>query len=378
MKIRALAVLVLASSLGGCFLWSSNKGPQPSPLPVFQQAGALREQWHSGLGSIEESMLRPVLAGGSVYAASRNGNLARFDATGRELWRVKSAAHLSGGVGSDGSSVVVASSDGELLAHDADKGSLRWRVAIDGEVLASPLVVGDLVIVRVGDNFLAAYGIADGKRRWIYQRAQSPLALRNYAGLLVAGDLLVAGFPGGKLVAVSLSGGVQRWESAIAQPKGSNELERMTDVVGTPVLRGDAICVAAFQGRVACVDRDSGVMRWSRDFSSVAGIDADAGTLYVTDSSDAIYSLDATNGSTNWKQDKLLYRKLGRPVIVGNSLVVADEEGYVHVLSRQDGHFVSRLRADSSGISAPLLPLPNNALAVQARDGSLYAFAVPQ
>lgn len=378
MKFRALAVLALASSLSGCFLWSSNPGPLPSPLPAFQPSASLREQWHGGMGSIEASMLRPALAGGSLYAASRSGRLARFDATGRELWSVKTAARLSGGVGSDSSVVVVASSDGELLAHDADKGSLRWKVAIEGEVLASPLVTGDLVVVRVGDNLLAAYGLADGKRRWIYQRAQSPLALRNYSGLLVVGDLLVAGFPGGRLVAVSLSGGVQRWESTIAQPKGSNELERMTDVVGTPVLRGDAVCVAAFQGRVACVDRDSGVMRWSRDFSSAVGVDADATALYVTDASDAVYSLDASSGSTNWKQDKLLYRKLGRPLIVGNSLAVADEEGYVHVLSRQDGHFIARLRADSSGISAPLLLLPNNALAVQARDGSLYAFAVPQ
>ncbi|MDP5241003.1 outer membrane protein assembly factor BamB [Uliginosibacterium sp. 31-16] len=378
MKLRAFVVLVLASSLGGCFLWSSSKGPQPSPLPVFNPSGALREQWHSGVGSIEESMLRPALAGGSVYAASRSGTLMRFDATGRELWRVKTAARLTGGVGSDSSVVVVASSDGMLLAHDADKGGLRWKVAVEGEVLASPLVTGDLVVVRVGDNLLAAYGVADGKRRWIYQRAQSPLALRNYAGLLQAGDLLVAGFPGGKLVAVSAGGGVQRWEATIAQPKGSNELERMTDVVGTPVLRGDAVCVAAFQGRVACVDRDSGVVRWTRDFSSAVGVDADATALYVTDATDAVYSLDASNGATNWKQDKLLHRRVGRPAIVGNSLVVADAEGYMHVLSRQDGRFISRLRADSSGISAPLLQLPNNAVAVQARDGSLYAFSVPQ
>jgi outer membrane protein assembly factor BamB len=378
MKLRVLAVLALASSLSGCFLWSSSKGPQPSPLPVFQPTGSLKALWHGGVGSTEASMLRPALAGGSVYAAGRSGNLARFDAAGRELWRVKSGPRLSGGVGSDSALVVVASSDGELWAHDADKGTLRWKVPVEGEVLASPLVVGDLVVVRVGDNLLAAYGAADGKRRWIYQRAQSPLALRNHAGLLQVGELLIAGFPGGKLVAVSLNGGVQRWEATITQPKGSNELERMSDVVGTPVLRGDMVCVAAFQGRVACVDKDSGVVRWTRDFSAAVGVDADAKTLYVTEASDAVYSLDASSGSTNWKQDKLLYRKLGQPVIVGNSLVVADAEGYVHVLSRQDGHFIARLRVDSSGVSAPLAALPNNAVAVQANDGSLYALAIPQ
>jgi outer membrane protein assembly factor BamB len=194
----------------------------------------------------------------------------------------------------------------------------------------------------------------------------------------VTGDLLVAGFSGGKLVAVSLSGGVQRWESAIAQPKGSNELERMADVVGTPILKDGSVCVAAYQGRVACVERETGVLQWARDFSSAVGIDADSKALYVVDSTDAIYSLDPSTGSTNWKQDALRYRKLGRPLIVGKSVVVADRQGYMHVLGRDDGRFIAQIRADSSSIEAPLLLLPNNAMAVQASDGSLYAFAVPQ
>lgn len=378
MKLRAFVVLALASSLSGCFMWSSEKGPQPSPLPVFQQTGSLREVWHASLGNIDQTMLRPALAGGSVYAAGRDGKLARFDASGHEVWRVKTAKRLSGGVGSDGSLVAVTSSDGELLAHDADKGKLRWKVQTNGEVLTAPLVVNDLVVVRVGDNLLAAYDAADGKRRWVYQRAQSPLALRNYAGLLLVGDVVVAGFPGGKLVAVSSKGGVQRWETTVAQPKGSNELERMTDIVGSPELRGDVICVASFQGKVACVDKDSGAVRWNRDFSATSGISADAKEIFVADATDAVFALDGSSGATAWKQDKLAYRKIGCPLVVGNSVAVADGEGYLHVLSRTDGHFIARVRVDSSGIHAPLLLLPNNMVAVQTTDGGIYVYAVPQ
>lgn len=379
MNLRTLAAAVLvATSLSGCFMSSSKKGPQPSPLPAFNAAGAVRELWRGDAGSIEESMLRPALAGGSVYAAGRRGTLVRHDATGRELWRVRSVPRLMGGVGVDGRTVAVTSSDGVLQAFDADKGSALWNVDIGGEAVASPVVAGDLVVVRIGDATLAAYDVKDGTRRWIYQRAQAPLALRNHSGLLVAGDLVIAGFPGGKLVAVSLAGGVQRWEGTVAQPKGATELERMADVVGVPVLRGELVCVASFQGRVACLDRASGAMRWNRDFSSSVGLDADATGLYVTDASDNVYALDPSSGATFWKQDKLQYRRLGAPVIVGKSLVVADREGYLHVLSRQDGHFIARIRADSSGVDAPLLALPNNGVAVQARDGSLYGFAVPQ
>ena len=374
MNLRNILVPVVACLLAAC----ASKGPEPSPLPDFKQSGQFKELWGHGLGSTEGSMLRPTLVGGSVYAASRSGELARYDATGRRLWRVWTDKNLSGGVGSDGTLVAVASSDGNLIVHDASTGKRVWSVPVGGEIVASPLVSADMVVVRIGDNVLAAYNVADGKRRWIYQRPQSPLTLRAYAGILQTNELVIAGFPGGKLVAVSAGGGVQRWEASIMQPKGSNELERMADVVGTPLLQGDSVCVVAYQGKVACVDRDSGGIRWTRDFSSATGIDADAKGVFVTDTTDVVYSLDMGTGSTNWKQDSLKYRKLGRPVIVGDAIVVSDAEGYVHVMSRQDGHFIARVRADSSGVLAPIQLLPNNSVALQSRDGDLYVYAVPQ
>lgn len=378
MKIRVLAALVLSSSLSGCFLWSSDPGPKPSPLPVFKPSSELRVVWKSGMPELGESMLSPAFHGGSVYAAGRKGELSRFDASGRELWRVKTAPRLSGGVASNGSTVVVASSDGELLAYDAEKGALRWKVAIGGEMLATPLIADDLVVARIGDSQVAAYAISDGTRRWVYQRSQAPLALRSHSGLARAGDVVYAGFPGGKLLALSLAGGVQRWEAVIAQPKGSNEIERMADVVGEPLVRGDQVCVAAFQGRVACVDRSNGSLRWARDFSSAGGVAADAETLYFADNADTLYALDLSTGASKWKQDKLGRRGLSRPLIVGTRLIVADAQGYAHVLGAKEGDFVANLRVDSSGVRAPLQALPNEGFAVQAVDGDVYALTLRQ
>lgn len=378
MKVRMLAALALSTSLSGCFLWSSSPGPKPAPLPAFKPSGEVRVLWRAAMPEVGESLLNPAFFGGSVYAAGRKGELARFDASGREVWRVKTAPRLAGGVASDGNVVAVTSSDGELLVYDADKGSLRWKLAVGGEVLATPLVADDLIVVRIGDNQLAAYAVSDGKRRWVYQRAQAPLALRSHSGLARAGDVLYAGFPGGKLLALSLAGGIQRWEATIAQPKGSNEIERLADVVGEPLVHGEQVCVAAFQGRVACVDRASGSLRWARDFSSPGGIAADAGAVYFVDAGDTVFALDLSTGASKWRQDKLALRGLSRPVVVGEKLVVADAQGYAHVLASQDGQFVANLRVDSSGVRAPLRALPNEGFAAQAADGDVYALTLRQ
>lgn len=374
MKSRVLIVLALASSLSGCFLWSSgSKGPTPSPLPAFQPSTEIRALWRGSVSAAEDALLQPAVVKDAVFAAGRDGTVVRYD-QGRETWRVKAVKRLSGGVASDGDIVVVGSSDGQLQVLDASHGTERWRIRLGGEVLGTPLVTGGVVLVRVGDNQIAAYSAADGKRRWIYQRAQAALALRTYTGFARAGDLLLAGFAGGKLVAVTLAGGFPRWEAAIAQPRGSNELERMADVVGSPVVAGDVACVAAFQGRVACVDHESGVIRWARDLSSGVGLDADEQAVYLTDVNGALYALDPRTGASIWKQDKLAYRGLGRPLIVGAYVAVADAEGWIHLVDRTDGRFAAQVRADSTAVAAPLVPISNGFVA-QSRDGTLSALA---
>lgn len=374
MKRCATLLVLLAVVLAGCS--SSGKRPDPSPLPVFEQSLKAREQWSGGLGSLGDSLLRPAFAGASVYAAGQSGRVARFDAAGQQVWRVSAGTRLAGGVASDGSLVVVSGANGELIALDAADGSKRWQVPLGGEALGTPLIAEDLVVVRVGDFQVAAYGVADGKRRWVYQRAQSPLTLRTYTGLARSGDFLLVGFSGGKLVALSLSAGLQRWEASIAQPRGANELERMADVVGDPLLLGDMVCASAFQGRVACVERSNGQLRWGRDLPSAVGIAAADDKIYVTDADDAVLALDASTGATFWKQDKLAYRQLVRPLVVGAHLVVADAQGYIHVMDRQTGQFVARVRADSSGAASPLLSLPNHGFALQTRDGELSAWSL--
>ena len=78
-----------------------------------------------------------------------------------------------------------------------------------------------------------------------------------------------------------------------------------------------------------------------------------------------------------WKQDKLQARSVTRPVIFKDFIVVGDFEGYLHVLSRFDGRFVSRVRVDSDGILVPPVVDGDNIL-VLTRDGYLAAYTLAE
>jgi outer membrane protein assembly factor BamB len=369
---RAVALLGPAL-LAGCF---GSSGPKMAELPDIKATVQVRVAWEASVGKAEEAILAPVVAGGSVYAAAHDGTVISLDAArGRERWRADAGEALSGGVGSDGDLVAVGSEEGQVIALDAATGKIRWRSRVSSEVLSPPVVTGDLVIVRSADSRLFALDARDGKRRWLYQRANAPLSIRSTEGTAVSRGLVYAGFSGGKLMALSLTNGAPRWEATVAVPKGSTELERVTDVVGIPAVGERDVCAAAYQGRVGCFDVANANPFWSRELSSSSSVALDPGFVFVSDEKGSVHALDRSTGTSVWKQDKLFQRRLSAPLPLGREIAVADVEGYVHLLARDTGAFVGRAETDGTPLAAYLVRVENGFLA-QTRGGRLYAFTV--
>lgn len=357
--------------------WFSGKasGPKPAELPPLGNPHPVRLLWSASVGSAERFVFRPALAGGSVYLASRSGAVIRLDAaSGQVRWRSEMGRPLSAGVGADSVLAVVASEEGEVFALDAESGKPRWSARVSSEVLAPPEVAEGLVLVRSADSRIFAFGAEDGKRRWVYQRAPSSLLVRTPAGVAINEGNAYAGFSGGKLVAIALSNGGVRWEATVAVPKGTTELERVTDVVGQPVVQGREVCAAAYQGRVACFDARTGNQVWARESSTLTGVSLDSRYAFVSDERGALHALDRTTGRSVWKQDRLANRQLSLPLPVGAEVAVGDLQGYVHFVQRETGTFVARYATDGSAIRSAPLKLPAGFL-VQTQNGGVFALS---
>ncbi|HYT47515.1 MAG TPA: outer membrane protein assembly factor BamB [Burkholderiales bacterium] len=382
------AAALAAAMLAGC---SGSTGPMPAELTPLENPRETQVLWYASLtegdrysasaftappADAERFVFFPAQVGDAIYAASRQGVLVRLEAAkGKERWRASAATQLSGGVGADAKTVAVASEKGEVVAFDTERGAVRWRARVSSEVIAPPTVGGGLVLVRSIDNRIFAFGADDGKRRWVYQRAPASLIVRTPSGISLLGDTAFAGFSGGKLVAIALSNGGQRWEATVAIPKGSTELERVTDVIGYPAVQGREVCAVAFQGRVACYEAASGRQVWARDLSSATGVSLDARYAFVSDDRGAVQALDRSNGRSVWKQEKLAHRQLSLPLPSNNAIVVGDLEGFVHFLARDSGAFVARYETRGGAVRAAPMALPSGLL-VQTENGTLYALAL--
>jgi len=385
---RALTLLsiVAASGLAGCsslpsldtlnpFSSAPNPKTLPAPLVVLDsKAISSKVLWNVSVGTAGAFVFSPAVAGEAVFAAAADGNLVRIE-NGRQVWRVNVGQTLSGGVGSDGKLVVVGTSKGDVLAFNAETGAPAWQAKVGSEVLSAPLITEGLVAVRSGDARIYAFDAKDGKRRWVYQRSTPTLSLRAATGMVAVPGAILSGFAGGKLVAIALNNGAAVWEVTVALPKGATELERVADITSSPAISGREVCAVAYQGRVACFDASNAQTLWAKDVSSFAGLDLDSRNAYVSDDKGNVIAYDRKAGASVWKQDKLAYRGLSRPLVISNYVVVGDAQGYLHLLRRDDGSFAGRTALDGSPIKAEPRRF-GDAVLVQTTGGNLYALAL--
>ena len=361
----------MTSTVGGWF----GSGPakaKPAELVEFKPTASLAEAWKVDTGDASGYLFHPQAEGNDVIAAGGSRVTRIAVATGNTVWRTDTGVKLSAGAGAGQGLALAGGGKGELLALDLAGGQVRWKVALSSEVTGQLLALNDTVIVRTGDGRVHGLAAADGSRKWLYSRNLPALSLRGSGGMAVRDGVLYAGFPGGKLVALNAANGAQLWEATVALPRGATELERVADVMGNPAVDERQVCAVAFQGRVACFDRRNGAPLWARDTSSNSGLAMDERNVYVTDDKDAVTAYDKTSGRAGWRQDKLARRQVTAPLALGAWVVVADGEGYVHVLSADDGGFVARARVDSSVRTAPVDIGPG--FAVQTTKGTVAAF----
>jgi outer membrane protein assembly factor BamB len=221
----------------------------------IQPTAAPKLLWQGSVGTSDKNIFFPATSGNIVYAANAAGQVTGFDATkGGAVGRIEAGQRISGAVGAGGGLVFVGTPKGEVLALD-QQGKVSWKAMLTGEVLAPPVAADGVVAVRSGDGRIYGLNVADGRRKWVYQRpTQVPLTVRTHAGLLVYRGAIFAGFPGGRLLALAVPSGDVAWEGVVAIPRGATELERVADITSLPAIDGQRVCAVAFQGRVACFD----------------------------------------------------------------------------------------------------------------------------
>jgi outer membrane protein assembly factor BamB len=379
--MKKLNLLLCALLISGCSWFGGDDEDEikPAELVKFEQQVKIKKQWSTKVGGGNKkfwSSLRPAASSDTVFAADHEGKVSAIDiATGKRLWSTELDVSISGGVGYAPGQVLVGSIEGEVYVLNAADGSVIWTATVSSEILASPQGNGDVVAVQTIDNKLFALDGENGDVLWQHEDDAPLLTVRGTSAPLVTERMILAGFDSGKLIAFNPENGSLIWESRLALPKGRTDLERMVDVDGPALLVDDVIYAVTYQGRLGAISRGTGRSLWFQDGSSHSSPAYSSGQVFVSEADSTVRGFSSGSGQVDWTNDQLFLRRVTGPAVLSGYIAVADAEGYLHLLSTEDGSFVARTKVDGSGVSAPMLTV-GDSLIVQSNGGSLSAFKI--
>ena len=390
---RSSLVLLCAFALGGCTTikgWfggkeDDGKPNEPVELTDITPTVKVAKLWSANAGKGEGRLgvhQGPIVADGRVYAAAIEGGVRAFDLqTGKQVWEYKpekkSGLRLSGGPGVGDGLVVIGDLDGHVIALDAASGAEKWKAEVTNEVIAAPTIGMGTVFVRSNDGRVTAFDAASGERRWFWVHDVPALTVRGNDSPVLGPGYVFVGNDDGTVSALSASDGRTVWDQAIGQSEGRTELDRMSDVDGTPVLEGTTLYATSFKNQTMAIDAPSGRPMWASDHGGAGRIGVGSDRLVITDPTGIVFGLDKAGGSALWQQPGLARRSLTGAAVQGDYAVVGDFDGYVHWLKLDNGEFAARSRVGGKALrAAPVVA--DGIVLVQNVDGELTAFSIAQ
>jgi outer membrane protein assembly factor BamB len=360
---------LLVATAVGCASNGGNR--EPKPLQAFDSLVSVAQVWKTNLDGEVGDALRLAASGQLVASATTDGVVAVVDTeTGALVWQAKHAARIVAGAGFDGERVGVLDADNHLSVFA--KGKLLWSVGLPARSYTPPLIAGGRVFVLLSDRRLAAFDQETGAQLWLRRYGDSALVLANPGLLTAVGNTLAVGL-GEKFAAVNPDNGALLWATPLVRPRGAEDIERLADWVDGAVFAGTRVCGQAFQNAIGCLDLSTRRVEWTVPFTGANGVVGDQNTLYAVDAASRVSAYETATGQSKWTQAALTFRGITPALLLGQTIVVGDYEGYLHWLSRDDGRVMARMPTDGSPIVGKPLLVNGTAVAITQR-GSLFAW----
>ncbi|ABI56603.1 outer membrane protein assembly factor BamB [Alkalilimnicola ehrlichii MLHE-1] len=155
---------------------------------------------------------------------------------------------------------------------------------------------------------------------------------------------LVPAVEGGRVYAADSNGRVTAWDAESGERLWRVDTGR--ELAAGPGAGGGLVLVGARDGRLLALDAENGEERWVSGLSSeILAVPQIARNIVVARSGDGrVYGLDGLTGRRLWIHDRsvpvLTLRGSSSPVVVGNRVVVGQDNGRLVTLNLQDGEVI--------------------------------------
>lgn len=238
----------------------------------------------------------------------------------KEIWTHSCDANVISTPAVANDLVIVGDQNGKIIALKMKDGKQKWTYETSGSIFSSPAISKTKLVVGSGDGKVYCLSPTDGKLIWKRQTGAAVLG-----SPAINGDTIFIGGSDHSFYALNLTSGNIFWQfTGLEGP-----------VVSSPLLYNDDIIFGAWDKNLYAVSRTSGQLKWKwNNGSSVINYSpaacapvAQDGVVYVVAPDRYISAIDANEGKTLWRNNEATVRE---------SIGISNDGKFVYGKTMQD------------------------------------------
>ncbi len=375
--------------------WAQSGGNASKSMGHPALGAARTKVWEASIaGSTKKQRLAaaPVISNNRLFAVDTDAVVSAFAAdTGAKLWSVSIGSTgkdfenslFGGGASVDGNVVYATSGVGDVAALNAEDGKLLWKVKPAGPLRGAPTVAFGGVYVITQDNQIFALNAGDGAVQWQATASIEPGSVFGAASPAAGQGTIVAGFSSGEVQAYRYENGRDLWEDALARTSMALSVSTLTDVDADPVIDRGRVFALGQGGRMASYDLLTGQRIWEISIAGISTPYVVGEWVYAMTDDGKLLCVARGSGKVRWIQQLARYRvetekkkkdpiRWTGPILAGGRLIAVNSEGQLVEFSPTDGSTLATTEFKSSLSQPPVVA--NNRLYILADDGTITAW----
>ncbi len=332
----------------------------------------------------------PVISGGTLFVIDTEATVHAFDAaTGARRWQVKigdterdgQRARFGGGVSAEGGTVFAASGLGDVAALDAATGTIRWTARPSGPLRGSPTLAFGNIYVMGQDNQLFTLRASDGVVQWQESGSVAPGTVFGVAAPAAGQGTIVAGYSSGELNAYRYENGRPLWGDALARTSITMSVSTLSDIDADPVIDRGRVFAIGQGGRMAAYELTTGQRIWELNMAGISTPWIAGEWVFVVGDDGRLICIARATGKIRWigqlprwrdaEDEEGAIRWTG-PVLAGNRLILVSGDGRMAQVNPNDGSITSMTEI-SGGTRLPPV-VANGMLYVMDDSGRITAW----
>lgn len=374
--------------------WTHRAGNAAHNLGHVSLRNAPVRIWSASIGQSSTNRIfqaaEPVIGGGRIFTLDATGSVSAFSLDGGLLWRKaispiatsKSKGKISGGgLALNNNLLAVTTGTGIAALFDAATGNERWQQKLSAGSTTAPSLSSTQMVVVDGANRAVGLSLKTGRIQWQQRSVGASTSVLGTGSPAISGGLAIVPFDSGEVQGISTSNGLQVWSQLISGSRAGVAKNTFAALTGDPVVVGNRVYVATFAGRMAALDRRSGLRIWTSKEGAVGPMVVAGNSIFVVSDDRKIKRLSSADGSLIWESTLPLFKKVRRqrgnighfgPVLAGGQLWVAGSDRMLRAFNPTSGAQTQSIELPSGAASLPVVA--GGRLYLILENGQLAAF----